>query len=87
MKKDELIKENNELKNTAAQHNKDMLGDDAQLANRQEKIDFTGNDLDIPGRNTPSLSGNKLKIKDEENKLYSQGSQHNNHLEESQNIN
>ncbi len=44
-----------------------MLGDDAQLANREEKIDFTGNDLDIPSRNTPLLSGNKLKMKDEQN--------------------
>jgi len=56
-------------------------GDDSQLKNRKNKIDFTGNDLDVPGRNTKSTTGTK-KLKDEENSLYSQGSAPNENLEE-----
>lgn len=61
-----------------------QLGDDAQLANREKSVDFTGKDLDIPGRNSkPSQQSSKLK--DEENELYSQGSGHNDHLEDADN--
>ena len=57
-------------------------GDDAQLENRERKVDFTGKNLDVPGRNLPSnRPGDKLK--DEENQLYSQGSAHNSNLEDS----
>tara|TARA_R110002096_G_scaffold108787_2_gene238010 strand:- start:2162 stop:2509 length:348 start_codon:yes stop_codon:yes gene_type:complete len=62
---------------------KDLEGDDAQLLNRQKKVDFTGNDLDVPGRDAPRTKQGKLK--DEENELYSQGSGHNDHLEDAGN--
>lgn len=55
-------------------------GADEQLRNREKEVDFTGNDLDIPtGENTNAQT---TGIKDEENKLYSQGGSRNNNLEE-----
>lgn len=56
-------------------------GDDAILKNREHSVDFAGEDLDIPGRKQPNGSAN-LKLKDEENKLYSLGSEHNENLEQ-----
>ncbi|MCB0382416.1 MAG: hypothetical protein KDD05_03720 [Psychroserpens sp.] len=53
------------------------LSDDTLLKKREKEIDFTGKDLDVPGRNTKS----KRKLKDEENQLYSQGSADNENLE------
>ncbi|MFD2828172.1 hypothetical protein ACFSYG_16965 [Leeuwenhoekiella polynyae] len=51
-------------------------GVDEQLRDRVKDVDFTGKDLDIPtGENTTD-------IKDEENKLYSQGGSRKNNLEE-----
>ena len=51
-------------------------GVDEQLRDRIKNVDFTGKDLDIP-------TGDKTTpIKDEENKLYSQGGSRNNNLEE-----
>lgn len=49
-------------------------GDDRLLEKRKKKIDFTGKDLDIPGRDT-THSANKKNLKDEENTLYGQGSE------------
>jgi len=67
------------------QQKKNLKGDDAQLINRSKKVDFTGKDLDVPGRGRMSTKKNKLK--DEENELYSQGSGHNDHLEDAPNHN
>lgn len=51
-------------------------GVDEQLRDRVKDVDFTGEDLDIP-------TGEKTtNIKDEENKLYSQGGSKKNNLEE-----
>ncbi len=72
------------------EHDKDMLsqknihgdgGDDQQLRDRSEKVDFAGKDLDVPGRKQAKKSnGNGLR--DEENKLYSQGGEGNENLEQ-----
>ncbi|MBO6881362.1 hypothetical protein [Winogradskyella sp.] len=62
----------------------DKQGDDAQLESRERDVDFTGKDLDVPGRDLPK-DRNKTNLKDEENQLYSQGSGHNDHLEDAEN--
>lgn len=55
-------------------------GADEQLRDRAKDVDFTGNDLDIPtGKKTTEQT---TGLKDEENKLYSQGGSRNNNLEE-----
>ena len=55
-------------------------GADEQLRDRKKKVDFTGEDLDIPtGEKTTNQT---TGLKDEENKLYSQGGSRNNNLEE-----
>ncbi len=56
-------------------------GDDSQLANREKPVDFSGSDLDVPGRSLPKDRA-PSKLKDEENQLHSQGSDHNDHLED-----
>ena len=61
----------------------DRQGDDSQLENRERPIDFTGKDLDVPGRER--ATPNKGTFKDEENELYSQGSGDNDHLEDAEN--
>ncbi len=58
-------------------------GDDQQLIDRLEPVDFEGEDLDIPGRTLPE-DRTKKKFKDEENQLYSQGGPDNDALEENQ---
>lgn len=56
-------------------------GDDQQLRDRSEKVDFEGKDLDVPGRNrSKKPTGNGLR--DEENELFSQGSEDNENLEQ-----
>ncbi|HKJ06247.1 MAG TPA: hypothetical protein VJ970_02145 [Flavobacteriaceae bacterium] len=55
-------------------------GDDKVLKNRKKPVDFAAKDLDIPGRKIPSNKKGKLP-KDEENKHYSLGSEHNANLE------
>lgn len=54
--------------------------DDESLKNREEPVDFAGEDLDIPGRELPSQKTKKT-FKDEENQLYSLGTAHNENLE------
>ncbi len=56
-------------------------GDDVQLTNRTNDVDFAGADLDVPGRNAASKKTTN-RINDEENKLHSQGSASNENLEE-----
>jgi len=55
-------------------------GDDRLLQNRKEEIDFTGKDLDIPGKEGSNVSESS-GITDEENTLYGQGSEHKENLE------
>ncbi len=72
------------------EHDKDILsqknihgdgGDDQQLKDRKEKVDFAGKDLDVPGREQAKKNkGNGLR--DEENKLFSQDSEDNENLEQ-----
>lgn len=73
-------------------HDKDVLGakhknlrtdggDDQQLIDREQPVDFEGKDLDIPGRTLPE-DRTKKKFKDEENQLYSQGGPGNEELDE-----
>ena len=55
-------------------------GADEQLRDRTREVDFSGKDLDIPtGEKTNKQT---TSLKDEENKLYSQGGSRNNNLEE-----
>ncbi len=71
-------------------HDKDMLsqknihgdgGDDQQLRDRKQQVDFAGKDLDVPGREqAKKANGNGLR--DEENKLFSQGGEDNENLEQ-----
>ncbi len=49
-------------------------GDDRLLEKRKGKLDFTGKDLDVPGRDIPNKSNTK-SLKDEENSLYGQGAE------------
>ena len=72
------------------EHDRDILsqknihgdgGDDQQLKDRKEKVDFAGKDLDVPGREQAKKNkGNGLR--DEENTLFSQGSEDNENLEQ-----
>jgi hypothetical protein len=55
-------------------------GDDTILKNRKNKVDFSGSNLDIPGT-VPAKKQTKLNPKDEENQLYSLGSDDNENLE------
>ncbi len=61
-------------------HKRTDNGDDAMLRERKKEVDFSGSDLDVPGRNTTKNSTPK-KLKDEENQLYSQGGSGNEDLE------
>lgn len=80
----ELTSENvDALGERIVEQKKNLKGDDAQLINRTKKVDFTGKNLDVPGRDVSS--NHKGALKDEENELYSQGSGHNDHLEDAPN--
>src|SRR5699024_10683489 len=46
-------------------------GDDEMLRERREEVDFTGEDLDVPGSKTARESGRK-GLPDEENQLFSE---------------
>ena len=84
--KDEKLPYNPNL----TEHDRDILsqknihgdgGDNQQLKDRKEKVDFAGKDLDVPGREQAKKNkGNGLR--DEENKLFSQGSEDNENLEQ-----
>jgi len=60
---------------------KTELSDDELLKERKKKVDFTGKDLDVPGRDLPSQR-TQNSLKDEENQLYAQGSGDNESLEQ-----
>ncbi len=57
------------------------LSDDELLKEREEKVDFAGKGLDVPGRDLPSGT-TKKSLKDEENTLYGQGGTGNEDLEQ-----
>ncbi|WP_282115786.1 hypothetical protein [Cellulophaga baltica] len=57
-------------------------GDDSLLQDRKGRIDFSGEDLDVPGRHEVNLTPN-LGLKDEENSLFGQGGDDKENLEES----
>lgn len=61
---------------------KTELSDDALLKNREKPVDFTGKELDVPGRTLPKTNKEGSKLKDEENQLYSQGGADNEDLEQ-----
>lgn len=56
-------------------------GADEQLRDRKKEVDFTGKDLDIPGRDTTNRNEGGA-LNDEENRLHSQGGPRNENLEE-----
>lgn len=90
-KRDELSESENLPYNpNVTQHDLDILrqenvhgdgGDDQQLREREHPVDFAGEDLDIPGRNQ-ARKWDQRGLPDEENKLYSQGGEDKNNLEE-----
>lgn len=53
---------------------------DDELLKNKVNTDFTGKDLDVPGRKLPK-DKTKKTLKDEENQLYSFGSEQNENLE------
>ncbi|NNF19166.1 MAG: hypothetical protein HKN61_05275 [Flavobacteriaceae bacterium] len=55
--------------------------DDRKLQKRENQVDFTGKDLDVP-KGKQNIMDNNSKVKDEENKFYSQGGERKNNLEE-----
>ena len=93
MKKENTSTEEKETYNSAiTEHDKDILRQDnanlhrdgnadQQLVDRKEKVDFTGGDLDIPGRTTAQKDNGTPALNDEENKLHSQGGDRHNNLE------
>ncbi len=75
----EITKQDKEILNQDNIHGDG--GDDQFLKDRKEKVDFAGEDLDVPGRNTAKKGNGPKGLKDEENGLYSQGSDSKNNLE------
>ena len=78
-----ITEEDKENIGDVAQNLRNDSGDDLQLKNRKKKIDFTGKNLDVPGSLENKKKRKKAgKLKDEENELYSQGSEDNENLEQ-----
>ncbi|MDX1462137.1 MAG: hypothetical protein R3359_03700 [Marinirhabdus sp.] len=91
--KDTEIAKNDQLKYNpnVTEHDKDMLkqsnihgdgGDDQQLKERERPVVFAGSDLDVPGRKQAKEGNGPRGLNDEENKVHSQGSAHNEDLEQ-----
>lgn len=59
------------------------MGDDEQLKHRNRPVDFTGEDLDVPGTELDDDQEEKGS-EDEENNIYSLGGDEKNNLDESQ---
>jgi hypothetical protein len=59
------------------------MGDDEQLKQRKRPVDFTGEDLDVPGTELDD-DQEERGSEDEENNIYSLGGDEKNNLEESQ---
>jgi len=96
-RKNKIMTTEDKQKNTNQKYNSDLTeeerkrlnqenlhkdgGGDDQLRDREDKVDFAGSDLDVPGRqNAKKGHGNGLN--DEENKVHSQGGSSKNNLEE-----
>ncbi|MFC4096151.1 hypothetical protein [Euzebyella saccharophila] len=58
-------------------------GDDRLLQNRKNPIDFSGEQLDVPGRK----KNQQDLLTDEENSLYAQGGERNENLEQPERAN
>ncbi|WGF91230.1 hypothetical protein [Aequorivita marisscotiae] len=89
-KKENTTNENLPYNPEVTDHDKDILnqknihgdgGDDQQLKDRKNKVDFEGKDLDIPGRSKAKKQNNPNGLRDEENQLHSQGGESKNNLE------
>lgn len=76
----EITKEDINILGDKEQHLRNDGGEDTYLKNRAKDVDFTGKDLDVPGRTLPKNKTEKA-YKDEENQLYSLGSEDNENLE------
>lgn len=76
----EITKDDLQALGRKTKHSRSDGGDDRKLKNRNINIDFSGEDLDVPGRDL-SKETTKKTLKDEENQLYSQGSAENEDLE------
>lgn len=61
-------------------------GDDLLLQRRNEHIDFSGSDLDVPGRDEINLTSS-TGIPDEENSLHGQDGERNENLEATERTN
>lgn len=59
------------------------MGDDEQLKHRNRPVDFTGEDLDVPGTELDD-DDEERGSEDEENNIYSLGGDEKNNLEEGQ---
>tara|TARA_R110002124_G_scaffold256253_1_gene421936 strand:- start:755 stop:1039 length:285 start_codon:yes stop_codon:yes gene_type:complete len=75
----EITKEDLQALGDKAGNLRNDNGDDELLKNKVTK-DFSGNDLDVSGRK-PRKDATKKTLKDEENQLYSIGSDDNENLE------
>lgn len=62
-----------DLEILAQDHVRGDGGDDQQLRERAQKLDFSGKNLDVPGRTQAKKGNGPNNLKDEENKLHSQG--------------
>lgn len=79
----EITEEDKKNLGDIAQNLRNDSGDDLVLKNREKKVDFAGKNLDIPGRRENKKKKKKTDtLKDEENELYSQGSEENENLEQ-----
>lgn len=81
MKENEVTKEDLQALGKIVPNLRLDEGEDQILNERQEEVDFSGKDLDVPGRTLPDHKGPNA-LKDEENQLYSQGSADNENLEQ-----
>ncbi|MDN3724961.1 hypothetical protein QRD02_11245 [Aequorivita sp. SDUM287046] len=93
--KENTSKENNSKEKlpydpNITEHDKDILrqenihgdgGDDQFLKDRKEEVDFSGEDLDVPGSNNYRKGQGTHGLPDEENQLYSQGGDSKENLE------
>lgn len=74
----EITKDDKKALGDASDNLRNDQGDDALLKQRDGDVDFAAEDLDIPGRSSKKPES---KVKDEENKHYSLGSDDNDNLE------
>ena len=78
----DITKEDMEALGEKKENLRSNQGPDSLLKDRTHDVDFEGEELDVPGRKFTGTDDDR-RVKDEENKLYSQGSSDNDHLEKS----